>query len=784
MTTTYTKYLSPLFRLFPNGFLTFSFLFVVVSVSLIHGQSLEDKVSQARKLQAQSMMGLDEQTMDSILAEKKGSRINRQEKEKTIDDGQVEAEVLDSMIAGPNLLKDRASDLKEAPAKKEMGKDSLGEATTKTSKKLPKRYEQRIFGTVDRTAFSGARGSVGRDYVLAPGDQFMVFLWGDKEKEYNLELNGEGKVFLEGVGLIALAGMNINEAQKVIQGKLAKIYSGITRGTAHVEASLAKAGPIKVFVLGEVKVPGGYVFTGNTSVLSALYYAQGPNDIGTVRNLQLSRAGKKYSLDLYKYLIYGQGLVPEQLRDGDILFSSRAESLVEIDGDVGRPATYELKKGEGLKELLEFARGLNPTAAAQKMTLQRFKSGGQIDFIDLAAPQEYLSGQLKMELQDGDKVTIRKSTELSKNFLTISGPVKYPGTYPFETTPTLQDLILKAGGLREDAFLKTAHIVRFKPDGSSQLFAYSLDSTAIQSIRLEGRDNVLLYSVKDMYSPDSVEISGAVFNPGKYEFREGMTARDLVMQAGGYLPEHEAGKILIFSGSSLERKVNQLTLTLNDEELKPSENYRLKPQDIVQVPVDPRWYKKEVVILEGLFTRPGKYALLYPGEKLVSVIQRASGFKDNAYIAGGRFFRSRDSVGRVGVDIQKAWNRPRSKANIALVGGDSIFIPERLNTVKVIGEVGFETSILFEEGASVQYYLERAGGLTRRSEEDRIVVQYANGESSRDGYFNRKPDAGSVIYVPQGPEPKPIDWVSGTNILLGTMTAGVTLILLTIQLLK
>lgn len=150
-----------------------------------------------------------------------------------------------------------------------------------------------------------------------------------------------------------------------------------------------------------------------------------------------TRAGKKYSLDLYRYLIYGQGLVPEQLRDGDILFSNRAESLVEIDGDVGRPATYELKKGEGLKELLDFARGLNPTAAAQKMTLQRFKSGGQIDFVDLAAPQEYLSGKLKMELQDGDKVTIRKSMELSANFLTISGPVNYPGTYPFESTPTL-----------------------------------------------------------------------------------------------------------------------------------------------------------------------------------------------------------------------------------------------------------------------------------------------------------------------------------------------------------
>lgn len=770
MTCTYTFPRSGFFRAFSAGLLGFT-------LCISHGQSLEDKVSQARKLQVQSLLGLDEQGMDSVLNEKKNGRAHQQKKGNAREAASLETQALDSMIAGPNMSKWDGKDPSENLEKNETDTDSLGKPIKRLKKSIPKRYEQRIFGTVDRSAFSSARGSVGRDYTLAPGDQFMVFLWGDKEKEYDLELNGEGKVFLEGVGLIALAGMNINEAQKVIQEKLAKIYSGINRGSAHVEVSLAKAGPIKIFVLGEVKVPGGYVFTGNTSVLSALYYAQGPTDIGTVRNLQLNRAGKKYTLDLYKYLIYGQGLVPDQLRDGDILFSGRTESLVEISGDIGRPATYELKKGEGLKEILEFSRGLNATAASHKMTLQRILSGGQTDFIDLAPPQDYLSGKLKMELQDGDKITVRKSTELSKNFLTISGPVKYPGTYSFENSATLYDLVRKSGGLREDAFLKTAHVVRFKPDGSSQLFAYSLDTTAIQSIILEDKDNVLLYSTKDMYLPDSVEIAGAVFNPGKYEFRNGMTARDLVMQAGGYLPEHEAGKLLIFSGEALDRKVTQLLLSLNESEERPTDNYALKAKDLVQVPIDPRWYKKEVVILDGLFNRPGKYALLYPGEKLVSVIERATGFKDNAYIAGGRFFRSKDSVGRVGVDIMKAMHRPKGKANIALVGGDSIFIPERLNTVKVIGEVGFETSVLFEDGASVQFYLEKAGGLTRRSEKNRIVVQYANGESSREGYFNRKPDAGSVIFVPQGPEPKPVDWFVGINAILGTLTLGAALLL-------
>ena len=455
----------------------------------------------------------------------------------------------------------------------------------------------------------------------------------------------------------------------------------------------------------------------------------------------------------------------------------RAEILVNISGDVGRPATYELKKGKGIKELLLFAGQLNASAASHRMTMQRLFPGGRIDYVDLPPPGEYLTGTARMELQDGDKVLVEKSTELSRNFLTIAGPVKYPGTYSIEGVKTIQDLVAKSGGLKEDAFLGTAHVVRFKPDGSSNLFAYSLESTPPDSIQLEPRDNVLLYSLKDMYLPDSVEIAGAVFNPGKYEYRSGMTANDLVMESGGFLPQHKANHLLVFRGDALEQKVDQMSVALSDKGTKVMAGVPLQPNDLIHVPVDPRWYQKEIVTLEGLFMRPGKYALLYPGEKIYSVIERATGFKASAYVEGGRFFRSKDSVGRVGVDIKKALENPRGKSNIAMVGGDSLFIPYRLNTVKVIGEVGFETSVLIKDGASVQYYIEKAGGFTRRSEKDRVVVQYANGETSRDGYFNRKPDAGSVIYVPQGPDPKPVDWFSGINAILGTMGVAAAVIL-------
>ncbi|MEO7426613.1 MAG: SLBB domain-containing protein [Fibrobacteria bacterium] len=750
-----------------------AFLGVLFLPLLSHSLTLEDKVSQARRVQAESQSGVDAATMDSLVNER------RKEAKATgskIKPNQGEELVLDSLLTGPR----RSDSLLNAKAQAETTwVDSAGRVHTmmKNRQPQPRRYEQRIFRNVDRSVFASAGGAAGRDYVLGQGDEITVSIWGDKEKEYSLILSRDGKVFLEGIGQVLLAGQNLDQAKASLTHRLAKVYSGISRGSTHVDVSLGKTGPIRVFLLGEVKEPGGYVFTGHSSVLSAMYFAKGPTDIGTVRNLLLTRSGTKYPLDLYRYLLKGESLSPHSLQDGDIIFAGRADALVEISGDVGRPAVYELKKGEGVKEVLEFAGGVNATAATHKMTLQRIFPDGKFDYIDLASPRDYLSDAAKMVLQDGDKIMVEKSSEIAANFLTISGPVKYPGTYEATGVTSVSQLVAKAGGLREDAFLSRVHVVRFNPEGSSSLFAYSLDNTLTDSIALAPRDNVILYSLKDMYIPDSVEIAGAVFNPGKYEFRTGMTLKDLVMQAGGTLPHHENGKAVVFRGTPREHTVEQISLDVEENPTVPETGFRLNANDFVQIPIDPKWYNKEIVSLEGLFTHPGKYSLLYPGEKMSSVISRAGGFKQNAYVEGGRFFRVKDSVGRVGVDLAKAVNRPKSKSNIPMVGGDSIYIPDRLNTVKVIGEVGFETSLLFQDGASVQYYIERAGGFTRRSEKNRVVVQYANGESSRDGYFNRKPDAGSTIYVPQGPEPKPIDWVTGINALLGTLGVAAAVIL-------
>jgi protein involved in polysaccharide export with SLBB domain len=759
------------------------------------GQSLEDKVSQARRMQAQAALNGDQQAIDSLLNERRALGASAAPNQKPMG-LPVKGTVQDSLISGPTDYDEDSLDFEDslytdsvdasksdalaakpgnAGAKTQLSKARL-RAMQKRKRKPPARYEQRIFRSVDRSAFGSTSAGAGRDYILGIGDQLTVSLWGDREKEYNLSVNGDGAIFMEGVGLVQVAGLSLGDAQERVQARLGKVFSGIARGTSHVALSLGHAGPMKVFVLGEVKLPGGFTFSGNTSVMSAMYYAKGPSDIGTVRNLILNRNGKKIPLDLYKYLIFGERLSPDALQDGDILFAGRAAILAAIDGDVGRPATYELKPGEGIRELLEFAGGINATAASHRITLRRVFPDGRIDYLDLSNPQDYVSGKTRFELQDGDKVLVEKSAETGKDFYTIMGPVKYPGTYASGSIHDVRQLIEKAGGLREDAFLGRVHVLRFKPNGASSLFAYSLDSTTVEAIPLQPKDNVILYSSKDMFLPDSVEISGAVFTPGRFEFREGMTVKDLVMQAGGYLPHHESGRLLVFRGDTHQQRVEQIQLAVEDGLAETRERFLLKANDFVQVPTDPRWYKKEIVTLSGQFVHPGKYSLLAPGESLVSVIQRAGGFKENAYVTGARLYRSKDSVGRVGLDFQRAVRSPRSKENISLAGGDSIYVPERLNTVKVIGEVGFETSVLYKEGASTQYYIDKAGGFTRRSEKDHVVVEYANGETGRNGYFNRHPDAGSVIFVPQGPEPKPIDWFTGINALLGTLSLAAALL--------
>lgn len=739
-----------------------SHVVLLASISLSMGQSLVDQYNKNSSLREMQFQATNNQALDSVKANyaRSNSLGPSVTKKSTKKNPFADSAFVDSLLSGPQL--DSLDSIKLATAPENL------------------RYGQKLFLGANSSVFTSDYQAVGRSYLLGAGDKLTLSLWGDKETEYSLQVNASGKVFIEGIGLVQVEGYTVEKAEDKIRKKLAQIYSGISRGTTFAEISEVQSGPIKVFILGEAEVPGGYVFAGNTSILSALYRAKGPSKIGTERKIKLTRGSDTYYLDLYEYLLKGNPLKPNKLLDGDVLFLGRAETIVQVLGDVGRPGKYELKAKEGLKELLEFAGGLNPTAAEQGIQLTRIMEKGRVDYLTLKSPQEYLSGKATFSLRDGDIVKIDTSTEISQKFFKISGPVKYPGSYQIEGIQTVREAIQLAGGLKEEAFIGRVHVVRTQPNGKSQLIAYSLEDSLksnFEGIQVKGRDHIILYNQKDMMVPDSVEIAGSVFFPGKYPYSEGMTVKDLILKSGGFLPEYLAGSALCYRPKNKELEVDEYKLVLGSDLRGEDQEFKLLARDFVFIPRDRNFYEKEIITISGEFKSPGKYALLKPGEKLRSFIMRTGGFTEEAYSPGFRFFRKKDSVGRIGLNLKKALAKESDLANITLEDGDSLYIPKRQLQVKVIGEVGFPSSVLYTKGKDVKYYIKRAGGYTRFSDRKNVILEYANGATTGNGDFYEDPDPGSTIYVPYKEPDPPIQWGAVINGTLGTLGTVALLII-------
>jgi len=658
-------------------------------------------------------------------------------------------------------------------------------------KKVPKdvsvlrRYESEFFKTANPAIFSGVTSGVGGDYPIKPGDELVLTIWGAVEKETPLKVNNQGKVNVESVGLVSLNGTTLAAAEGILRTKLSKVYSGISRGQTFVNLRFESLSPVKVFLLGEIEKPGAYVFYGNTTVFQALYMAEGPNQNGSVRYVQIARADSIFTVDLYDYLMHGRNASRATLFDGDIVFLPRAKILAEIDGAVGRPAIYELREGEGVAQLLSFAGGINPDAAEQNMVLTRIFPNGRKDYETILKPSDYISGKETLPLKNGDALKVFKSVEESIFNATILGAIKYPGTYQLKDSMTVVNLIEVAGGLLEAGYSGRVHVLRTIPQGGFQLFSQNLEDE--KSINVKTRDTLVVYSLKEMFRPDSVSIGGAVLNPGYYQYYEGMDAKDLVLLAGGYLANSKRSSLSINHLDINTRTVNRFEHSVNQS----YDNYnntkiRLQPWDHVEIPYDSNYYRPELIVLSGAFRRPGVYSLSYPDETLESLIRRAGGFLDEAYLDGARFFRRSmfendtmridSTLGLVGVNISKAL-KGEVRNNVSLMNGDSIHVPQRAISVRVWGFVGATTNVLWKKGAGVGWYISQAGGVAIDGDAGRTLIRYANGSVALASEADRLPDPGSEIFVPYRKPPDPVVWTQVVT-AFGTIAQAISTIII------
>lgn len=624
------------------------------------------------------------------------------------------------------------------------------------------------------------------NYVVGPGDEILVDVSGNAVNNYKLTVSPEGTVNLANFPPLFVSGLTMDEAQKKIISKLKTAYAG---PGIYTNVSLGKIRSIRITVTGEVKKPGTYTISSLATAFHALYVSGGPSLKGTMRQIEIIRNNKSVrKIDFYKFLVKGDVSDNIMLADQDIIFVRPAESLVSIQGEVKRPGVFEILKGEDLSTAISFAGGFNSEAYSHSISYQR-NTGKEYE-LGQVSNSNYVGFQLK----DGDKFSVGKILNRFINRVTIRGAVFREGEYPIsEQLQTVTQLIKAADGITENAFLNRALL--YRQNGLLEPIVIPIDLKKLLSNNSEDitlkRDDILeIKSVQDLKEQSGVSIFGEVRKQGEYLFREGMTVGDLIFEAGGYT----SGGIPFRVEVSRRIKADTLNLPLTQnvrifqlnvaDSLQLTEEDRrfgLKPFDHVFIRKSPRYESQKIFTVLGQVNYPGNYTVIRSVERISDAIERAGGLKEAAYLNAAQFRRRGTPIA---LDLNSILKNPDQPANLLLQMGDSLLIPERHETVEIVGGVLNPSVVNYDRSHNLKDYLVQAGGFVDSANKRKLLVTHPNGITDRTRQFlffrsYPKVEPGSRIVVPlKDSDPNRQQWSRGERVMLisSIATVSVTLI--------
>lgn len=633
------------------------------------------------------------------------------------------------------------------------------------------------------------------DYRLGPGDEIIVDIWGENERSLRQEITPEGNIMIEQVGPVYLSGLTIKEADGKLRGLFGQLYAGVSgkNPTSEIRITLGRLRTIQINVMGEVATPGTYRLSSFSTVFHALYRAGGVSRIGGLRDIRVMRGGHEVaSIDLYSYLLEGRREGDIRLEEGDAVVVSPYELLVEISGNVKRPMWYELKRGETLEHLIEYAGGFTGDAYRDELRIVR-ETGREYQLYNI---REGNFGSWTME--DGDAVTVGSVLDRFANRVEVRGKVFREGMYELgDEMHTVRSLVERAGGLKEDAFTARAQLFREREDLTPELVAIDLgDILRGRSSDVELRRNDVLFipGIHELQDRGPLTISGEVARPGVYPWAERTTIEDLVLQGGGLRDGASTVKVEVSRRLKDPKSLTAtgdlsrvFTFSLKDGlVMGGDEGFYLEPYDIVDVRRSPGYMEQRRVSVDGEALFPGDYTLVKKNERLSDLVRRAGGVTDDAYVRGARLVRRMNDDERairettwdmarlnreendslpaermmvrdrytVGIDLEKALAGPGSDYDVVLREGDVLTIPEIPSTVSVLGTVMYTNTVAFKEGGNLKYYIDQAGGYGHRARKSRVYVVYMNGTVARCSSRRTKIEPGCHIIVPSKRERK------------------------------
>lgn len=589
-------------------------------------------------------------------------------------------------------------------------------------------------------------GPIDDTYLITPGDEIVVSIWGELSEMLNLVVSREGYIDLpQGGGRIPTNGMTLGELRPQIMRALAQIYAAFinvvepSRSTAFVDIRLGKLNELTIFVLGEVQTPGNYRITpGAANVINLINNAGGVRNSGSLRTVQIHRSnGVVDTVDLYRFFLSGDlDLKLIRVRQGDHIVVPLKRKSVSIEGEVLRPHNYELVGEEGLRELVELAGGFKPDAYAKQVQLRRFELNKGEVLVDVDLDEVMRDATRNVPLMNGDTISVTKNVQVRKNSVSIKGDgITRAGTYEWTPGMTLGDLINKADGLREYAYLDRADLIRTEDDFSKKLMVIRLadfykrdehgnlvfSGAPEQNLPLREMDEVIIQSLYGMSGKDPhVSMEGHVKEQGRFVLARDMTLYDLIFARGGFQDEGFRKSTFLDTAHIFRRvpgEVGKKIISFNLGALLNNEseaNQPLQEEDIVRIYSAEEMGQRQEVSIEGLVNKPGKFPMaeeltledlmvlaggLQPGyESMQAVIARAD--------AQGN---SRSIV--VPVDM-KFYVKPKeqrtvleSKDKISIVGLDAV---DRY--VSLEGQVKAPGKFIFTKDMKLKDLIDTRGG--------------------------------------------------------------------------
>lgn len=619
---------------------------------------------------------------------------------------------------------------------------------------------------------------VPADYTVGAGDEIVIQLFGKENTTHRLRVNRAGIINFPSLGPVQVAGMTFSDVRDSLNQRVKEQMIGVRS-----DISLGEMRTMQVFVMGDAYKPGAYTVSALTTISQAIYYSGGFSESGALRNVQLKRNGQVIrKLDMYDLLLKGDARNDIRLLPGDVVFIGALGNTISIDGEVNRPAIYEIKPGETYKQAIQMAGGFTANAYSDQIEVKRYAAKGARDALTLNFSQSH---DQQTKVKDGDAVNVLKKNEELTRYVQIEGDVRHPGFIEWKSGLRIADLFQSVDtSFNSTADVSYAVVVReINPQRDIEVYQVNLANailspTSKDNLKLNSRDRVLVFNRFNNEDLDTLADQETVTKAKTLEQAQLQAQQEQLKEQ-----EVISSSVAVSSATPLEKDSTQPKIVFRGKEITKDDFEALKQNTrrtllapvLLQLQQQSRLgLAPQIAEVFGEVKHPGRYPIT-PRMTISTLIEAAGGLTYNAFTINAELARTvinskdeRASIYIERIDLRQAI-KGSAPDDAIIVGRDRLNILEKpdvklQSTVTLQGEVRFPGTYTVRQGETLGDLLERAGGLTEfahpqgaiftrealRLQEQKLLNQYAadmRAETAKKT-FRADSNMGSVISDP------------------------------------